>query len=250
MSDRVVRHQLVPRTLSVERVEALGPRMNRIVLHGAAMEGFASLAPTDHIKLGVPGPDGALHQRSDGRPVTRDYTVRRVEPDRITVDIAIHGAGHVSDWASRAEVGDSVLVLGPRGSRLMPPAEEYLLAGDMASLPVIARWLEDRDPSVPARVYVAVDDAGDEVPLAVGAIDRVTWVHAGHVPVPAERLADVIDDAWRPGMYAWAAGEVLAMRRVRDRLVELGFPEEARDVGGYWRRGQSDFDHHQALDDD
>lgn len=246
----VVRHELKPRMLTVERVETLGPRMNRIVLSGEAMEGFVSLAPTDHIKLVVPWSDDEADFDWAQRPITRDYTVRRVEADRITVDIALHGAGHVSDWAREVVVGDRAVVLGPRGSRLMQPADQYVLIGDAASLPVIARWLEDRDLATPSRVYLAVQGPEDEVPLAVGKADTVTWIHTGDAAVPAESLAAAIDDPWRPGVFAWAAGEVLAMRAVRDRLVELGYPEDARDVGGYWRRGQADFDHHQPLDED
>lgn len=46
----IVRHPLVIRPVSVARTEAVMPNIRRIVFCGEALQGFASLAPEDHVR--------------------------------------------------------------------------------------------------------------------------------------------------------------------------------------------------------
>ena len=51
-----VMHETKRRHLIVLRTELVAPRMQRITLGGAELEGFTSLAPGDHVKAFFPDP--------------------------------------------------------------------------------------------------------------------------------------------------------------------------------------------------
>ena len=84
---RRVRHDLVRRRFEVRAVERLTPHMIRITLGGPELAGFTSPSPDDHIKIFVPGLDGA--------PTQRDYTPRRYDPQNGTLllDFVNHHGG-------------------------------------------------------------------------------------------------------------------------------------------------------------
>lgn len=105
-----IRHDQRRRSLAVRRSERITPQMLRLTLAGEALEGFASHAPDDHVKIFVPGPDGTEERR--------DYTPRRHHPQtgELLIDFALHEAGPVTAWALAAQVGDTAHIGGPRGS--------------------------------------------------------------------------------------------------------------------------------------
>ncbi len=80
------------------------------------------------------------------RPVTRTYTVRRVEPDeqQLTLDFVVHGdAGIAAPWAARAAVGDRLALSGAGGGyRPDPSVDWHLFAGDESALPAICSALD------------------------------------------------------------------------------------------------------------
>lgn len=260
----VVRFPLAARQLAVEEATRLGPNLVRVVLGGVELEGFRSLSPTDHVKLLVPGPgeDRPLLPRlvddrlvfPDGpRTPMRDYSVRRhlVDRNQVWIDIVTHDHGHVSTWANTASPGDIVGVLGPRGSRLVPEVDELVLAGDLSAVPAIARWVEEIPETTRVRVWIAAYQPDDVFDIARGPNVEVNWVHSNHVAVPADLLPEQLQSVAFAGDsgFAWAAGEVEAIRRVRDVFVDRLEPDRF-SVDGYWRRGRADYDHHQPLDAD
>lgn len=266
-ADRIVRRPLVPRLLEVRRVERPTPRLVRISLGGDDLAGFSTLSPTDHVKLLVPsgddppalpvaGPDGLSFPPGASMAEARDYTPRRFDPaaGELDIDVVVHGAGRVSDWAATVRPGDRVGVLGPRGSHLVPTAFGWLLlVGDDTALPSIARWLEALPADVPAIVVVEVEDAAEEQALAAPAGTRVAWVHrAGSSGAPDERLAAVVAGLDLPAGdgFAWIGGEAHSIRPVRRHLLgERGMPRAAVDISGHWKRGVASWDHHEEVPD-
>lgn len=256
-----IRYELAVRQLEVERVTRLSTSLVRVELGGSDLDGFRTNSPTDHVKLIPPGtgetrvdlPTGADGRTAfpDQRPVMRDYTVRRYDPTEriLTLDLVEHGDGAVGSWAGRAEPSHVVGVAGPRGSRPVPISSGYLLVGDLSSLPAISRWLEELPAGATGRALVAIGDDGDRVETE--ASEMIDWVTGQGTPgdALAPALADM--DAPPSDTFVWAAGEVEAMRSVRDQLRDVWGLEPAQwKVDGYWRRGRSDYDHHAALDDD
>ena len=69
-------------------------------------------------------------------------------------------------------------------------------------------------------------------------------------------LMTVMVDAVRkveflPGeCFAWASGEMAAMRDVRRQLLnERNLPRECTRVSGYWKYGVANHDHHEPVED-
>lgn len=233
-------------------------RLIRITLHGEDLADLTTLGPTDHLKLAVPADpsnelelptvkDGRIHF-AGARATTRDYTIRKHRPDlnEIDVEIAVHDGGHVSSWAERTHVGAVVGTMGPRGSHPMPRAENYVLIGDLSSLPAISRWAEELPAGTSAQVLVATGESNEVLDFSGPANVEAHWVHRSS-GVAADELPTALDlvDFSRPDLYVWAAGEVLAMRQVRDRLADR---VDHLSIDGYWRRGEADFDHHGSID--
>ncbi len=266
-ADRIVRHPLVPRLLEVVRVERPTPRLVRVTLGGEAIAGFATLSPTDHVKLLVPsggeppamptaGPNGLSFPPGTSMSDARDYTPRRFDPEtgELAIDVVIHGSGRVSNWAETAKPGDRIGVLGPRGSFLVPEAFAWLLlVGDDTALPTIARWLEALPAGARAFAVVEVEDAAEEQALATPAGATVVWVHrAGSAGAADERLAAAVANLDLPegDGFAWIGGEVNAARMVRRHLLnEREMPRAAVDLSGHWKRGVASWDHHEEIPD-
>lgn len=245
--------------------------MVRVTLGGADLEGLVSVGPTDHVKVFFPdpatgrltapeaAPDGTLRVSAAGAVHRRDYTVRAYRPAGATgpeldVDLLLHGdSGPASAWAARAEVGNRLVIAGPKSSRLVPHDVSTVLLGcDETSLPAVARWLELLPAHVGVRVLAEVDSVEDEEYLrgdAAGARPglEIVWLHRqGRSDVTllegAVRDAPVAD-------LVWCAGEAASLVGVRRYLRrELRLPSAHVELTGYWRRGVADFDHHAPLD--
>lgn len=251
---RRVRHELRRRVLEVRRVERVTPRMARIVLGGADLEGFSSPSFDDHVKLFFPlpgedepfmpatGPDGPAEGAP--RPLARDYTPRRHDAGRgeLTIDFALHAEGPATEWASAARPGSRLGVGGPRGSLILPDdLDWYLLAGDETALPAIGRRLEELPRTARAIAVIEVADAAERQPLRERPGLEILWLERGGEPAgDAGRLEAALSDlTLPPGQgHAWVACEAEVARRLRRVLAERhGLPKERVKAAGYWRRG-------------
>jgi NADPH-dependent ferric siderophore reductase len=217
----------------VLRTEAVTPRLRRVVLGGAGMDGFtATDLPDERIKLLLPRP-------GHPRPLSRTITVRSFDARarELAIEIALHD-GPAARWSLSARPGDVVEISdsgggyepGTRGGR-------HVLLGDEAALPGLATIAEALPGSARADVFVEIADPSARLELTSVADLRVRWLERNGGPAGA-RLAEVVRELeWpRSPVQVWAAGEALAMRSVR-RFVrdELALPRDAYRVVGYWR---------------
>jgi NADPH-dependent ferric siderophore reductase len=254
-----VRHELKRRLLTVSRVTQLSPRMLRVTLTGADLEGFTSLGHDDHVKILIPRPgeepafpeigaDGKPMIDPANRPALRDYTPRRFDPvaAELDLDFALHDAGPATEWALRAKPGDKLGVGGPRGSFVVATDFDwYLLAGDETALPAIARRLEELPAGARALVVVEVAGPEEELTLASKAALSILWLHRGACPAGT---TDALDGALRDiplpkgDGYVWIACETVVAKRLRAVMVdERRHPKAWIKAAGYWKRGQADF---------
>jgi len=255
-----VRHELRLRLLEVAEVVDLTPTLRRIVLRGDLAD-FASAAPDDHVKLifPLPGedaprlpeltPQGLRRPEGERDAPMRDYTPRAfdVAAGTLSVDMVLHGDGPAATWAARAVPGALVGQAGPRGSRVASADFDWwLLAGDEAALPAIARRLEELPAGARATVLVEVDGPQGELPLETAADVRLAWLHRdGAAAGTTDLLEDAVRDlALPPGDgFAWVACEAEVARRLRAHLRdERGLSKAYTKVTGYWRLGTAD--HH------
>lgn len=239
------------RTVAVRRREQLTPRMLRLTLGGPNLAGLHTYHADDHVKIVFPGDDGVLrapvpneHDMLDWPrplPPTRDYTIRRYDPDglEVDVDVVVHDGGLASSWAAGAEIGEEVTIAGPPGGKAFPYTyDHYVLAVDATGLPAVARWLESAPPGVSADVVVETDEPAEhDYPVPRG--ERVT-VHPLVRGADGSALAAAVDALpRRPGRtFLFAAGEAGDVKPLRSwRRGEVDAL-----VTGYWKRGVAGHD--------
>lgn len=226
--------------LEVVATERLSADLVRVTLGGPGMAAFENRPETDKyvkLKFTTPAPESA--------PVTRTYTVRRVDPVAGTLDIdfVVHGdEGLAGPWAARAQVGDTIALLGPGGGYTPDTAADWhLLAGDLSALPAIAANLEALPADAVGRAFIEVDSDDAILPLTAPAGVEVEWVvDATHDP---EALAAVVRQCdWRTGdVQVFAHGERESMKALRRVLFdERGLDRARVSLSGYWARGRTE----------
>lgn len=241
-----VRHELRQRTLTVSRVEQLTPRMRRISFVSSELSSFVSASPDDHVKLFFP--------LEDDQVAMRDFTPRAFSNEQRTlaIDFALHQAGPATEWATRARVGDTLDIGGPRGSRVVPDDFDwYLLVGDESALPAMGRWVESLREAASVFTVACVADVDERQSWRTRASWRPTWIERGE---PSERDAEWLLESLSsfeplPGDgFVWVAGEVSIARAVRAHFVEKrGHPRTWVRASGYWQRGK--YGAHVELED-
>lgn len=239
MDQIVTRHRFDTRrrTLTVADKHWLTPHMIRIVLTGADLAGFTSLAPDDHIKL--------FFDTGADTPAMRDYTPRAFGDGTLTIDFAVHEAGPATDWAVAAQPGDPLAIGGPRGSAVVTGAFDWwLLIGDETALPAIGRWAEEMPPSARLTTLAAIPSVDDRQVFPSRATLDSRWVIRPGVDAdkPGALLAAAQGLVLPPGRgFIWIAAEAGVARALRDHFAkDRGHPLHWMKAAGYWTRGLAD----------
>lgn len=224
----------------VVATERLSPHLVRVRLGGEGFDEFEDRTETDkYVKLRFTAPG------SDSPPVTRTYTVRRVDGEARTLDIdfVVHGdEGLAGPWAAAVEPGARISLLGPGGGyRPRPESDWHLLVGDLSALPAIAAAVEALPNDAVGRVIVEIDAPDARIELNAPAGVTVTWhVDADH---DAEHLASLVRDLdWPAGSaQVFAHGERESMKALRRLLFdERGLDRGHVSLSGYWARGRTE----------
>lgn len=223
-----------PYVAVVKNARRLSPHFARITFTSPDFSVFGTDRRDQRVKLVLPGGDGRLcdigqHDPDaidngqwyarwrdlpdDERMPFRTYTVRRIDPDALELDIDFvlhHDAGPAGAWAEIAAPGDSILVVGPdarspesaQGIDFHPgTAQRLLLAGDETAAPAICAIVEGLGAGFVVDAFVEVPSVDDALPLAPGA-PAVTWLARDERP-HGEALIEAVE-AW-----AAASGPVL-----------------------------------------
>ena len=244
--------------LSVRRSEWLSPEMVRITAGGAGFSAFRTNDFTDkYVKIIFADPSlgltppydlAALRESlpAEERPVTRTYTVRRVDPDQeqLTVDFVVHGAdGIAGPWAASARAGDLLTLSGAGGAYAPDPsADWHLFAGDESALPAISSALEALPGS--ARGIAYLETAHPELAAHVTAPTGVElrWLRQNKPGTEPQLLADALTAGpWLPGRVGvFAHGERESMKAVRAALKTRDLGGGSRSLSGYWAYGRTE----------
>ena len=243
------------RVVAVRRVERLGPRMIRVTLAGAELEGLTAELPAASVRLLLPPPgarelvmpswNGNEFLLANGaRPAIRTFTPRRVDAAslELDLDIVVHGGGVSSRWAERAAPGDPAAVSGPgRGYAIDRDAPAYLVVGDETAIPAITQLLEAMPAEIPVQVCIEIASPDARLALPAGPNVTVEWRDLPPGSAPGAVLVDAVRAAEiAPGARVWAAGEAAAVQRIRRHLFEeRGIPRALTSVRGYWKYGRA-----------
>ncbi len=216
----------------------LTPSLVRVTLGGEGFAAFEDRAETDkYAKL--------KFQDADGAPVTRTYTVRRVDPDAQTLDIdfVVHGdEGLAGPWAAAARPGDRLSLMGPGGGyRPDAAADWHLFLGDLSAVPAIAAALEALPASAVGHAFIEVETDAAIMALEAPAGVEVEWiVDPSHA---TDALASVVSQFdWPAGaVQVFAHGERESMKALRPVLFdERGLDRDRVSLSGYWARGRTE----------
>jgi NADPH-dependent ferric siderophore reductase len=263
--------------VEVVSVERLTPTFVRVELGSPELADFGVDGPRwdQRIKLVFPDPGTGRLTSTEGadggwsptwmeRPATerghmRTYTVRDVRGSgartTLVVDMVLHLeddlVGPGSTWASRATVGDRLVLLAPRrgfpygGIEFAPsPGADLLLVGDETAVPAICTVLEQLPADAVGAAFLEVPVSGDVQSVRGPAGVEVVWLAregrelgvglhdavVAHLGVPgarAEVAADEVDpDLWETPYYSSSGEEI---------------PGEVAGVGGTyaWIAGES-----------
>ena len=226
-----------------------------VTLTGSELEGLTIDQPAASVRLLLPSPgsaelvmptwNGNEFLLPDGtRPAIRTFTPRRVDPERLELDVEVvdHGAGVASEWAARATSGDEAAVSGPgRGYAIDGDATAFLLVGDETALPAISQLLEALPAGATVRVHVEVADPAGRLELPGHPGASVEW----HDLPPGSPAGDAMAAAVHgtdigPEEKLWVAGEAAAVQRIRRHLFEdRGLSRRQATVRGYWKHGRA-----------
>jgi NADPH-dependent ferric siderophore reductase len=252
---RPARPQAVLSVLSRER---LSPHTVRITAGGPGFEALRMNEFTDKYAkimfvdpaLGLTPPYDLAALREtlppERLPVTRTYTLRRVEPERqrLAIDFVVHGdAGIAAPWAVRAEPGDLLTMSGAGGAyRPDPGCDWHLLAGDESALPAICSALEALPDDARGLAYLESSDPGEYLDAKAPAGVEVVWLHRPHPGETPALLADAITAGpWLSGRAdVFAHGERESMKAIRAALrPRLGDGDQV-SLSGYWAAGRTE----------
>ncbi|NUL07388.1 siderophore-interacting protein [Streptomyces lunaelactis] len=246
------------RETRVVRTEQLTPHMVRVVLGGEGLAGFAVDEFTDYyIKL-LFAPEGVTYPEPfdvdrireefprEQWPANRTYTVRSWDPVQreLTVDFVVHGdEGLAGPWAAKAQVGETMYILGPGGGYAPDPsADWHLLVGDESALPAIAASLERMPAGAVVHALVEVDGPDEEQKIVMPDGIEINWLHRGSRPAGEELVAAVTALDFPAGsVCAFVHGEAGFVRELRRHLrLDRQVPPEQLSISGYWRQGKTD----------
>lgn len=241
--------------MTVQSVTPVTPRLVRVTLAGAELEGLVVEQPAASVRLLLPAADttelvmptwnGNEFLLSDGtRPAIRTLTPLRLDPDRkeLEVEIVVHDGGAASAWAISAAEGAEAAISGPgRGYPVDPEATSFLLAGDESALPAIGQLLEVLPIDTSVRAVVEIADPSARLDLPAHPNATIEWFDLPDNAPPGETLVSAITGAGiTDGTRIWAAGEAAAMQRIRRHLFDdRGLPRSATWIRGYWKTGRA-----------
>ncbi|MGG7449354.1 siderophore-interacting protein [Plantibacter sp. T3] len=254
---RAPRPQII---LEVVRSSWVTPHLVRLTLGGP---GFADFQPKDatdsYVKISFAKPELGLEPPYDlaalretlapaDLPVTRTYTVRRVDQAAGTMDIdfVVHGdEGIAGPWAAAAQPGDRVVLAGPGGAyRPDPTADWHLFAGDESAIPAIAAALEALPADATGLAFLEIGGRDDLVDLDHPAGVQLIWVgRAARDESTAALLATAISGhPWPDGrVQVFAHGERESMKALREVfLTQRGLDRSQLSLSGYWAYGRTE----------
>jgi NADPH-dependent ferric siderophore reductase len=239
------REQLSPHTV---RITAGGPGFEALRMNEFT-DKYAKLLFVDP-SLGLTPPyDLAALRESlppEQHPVTRTYTLRRVDPQRqeLAIDFVVHGdEGIAAPWAARAEPGDLLTMSGAGGAyRPDPGSDWHLLAGDESALPAICSALEALSDDARGIAYLETSDPGEYLDAKAPGGVEVVWLHRPHPGSQPQLLADaLLAGPWLAGRAdVFAHGERESMKAIRAALkTRLGDGDQL-SLSGYWAAGRTE----------
>ena len=155
-------------------------------------------------------------------------------------DVYIHQQGVASDWAAQAQVGDKLIVGGPRGSLVVPTDYAFqLYVCDETGLPAFAR--RQRDARAQAlHLYAFTDEATGRDYLADTADVTTNWLGSGQMQkAQFSQLITRLDQIAIPteDYFIWLTGEGEFVKALSDYFTsQRGLDSDFVRAVAYWHQ--------------
>ena len=243
-------------TLSVRESSWLTPGMVRLTVGGTGFDGFRTNDFTDkYVKilfvdpaLGLTPPYDLAALRGslppEQLPVSRTYTVRRVDLDarELDLDFVVHGTeGIAAPWAAAARPGDRLTLSGAGGAYAPDPTHDWhLFVGDESALPAIGAALEALPATARGLAYLEVEDEPTYLTAPPG-VDVVLLRRSGPGTTPDLLAETLLAGPWPAGRVGvFAHGERESMKAVRAALEQRDLGGGTLSLSGYWAYGRTE----------
>ncbi|MEM8791291.1 MAG: siderophore-interacting protein [Pseudomonadota bacterium] len=238
LSEKWPLNQIFCRVVSTTRIS---PNFMRLRLEGD-FRAFARPGAGLHFRL-LFSETGADWPRLDERGLTLwpggvqswhrpPYTVRVLSPDAdwMDVDIVLHDGGRVTDWCSRVQPGEEVVMHGPSGSSQLN-AGWLGLIGDETALPVLMRLIEGAPAATSGQATILVRDPGDMQELRSASAIRLNWADMNATD-PTELISELKppEDDYR----IFFAAERSQATEARKIFKQVGFRPGQAKAASYW----------------
>lgn len=242
----------------VIETQQLTPSLVRVLLGGDGLADYADTGFTDQYVNALFVPDGAPYAvpfeleavkdvSPEYRPRGRRYTIRSWDPATRTlaIDFVVHGdIGYAGRWASNAQPGDLLQMVGPHGAYAPDPdADWHLMVGDESAIPAIAASLERVRPEATAVAVLVVDGPDCELELECPGKLDLQWVYRQYDADDTDRVVRAVAEVSFPSdnVDVFVHGEAHEIRAVRQHLIRSrGIARDGASISPYWRRGEDD----------
>jgi NADPH-dependent ferric siderophore reductase len=218
--------------LEVIGVDEVAPYVRLITMASSDLVGF-EYTPGQDLLFEFPDGDRALRRR---------YTIRRSDTALgiAEFEIEMHdGDGPATRWAAKAEPGEHLEAIGPRGGiSLRPAATSHLLIVDDSAMPAAFALLEALPAETPATALLATSHGAKSRPAtAVTPAMSLVWLSQ------SEMLGMLSDLHPTVGTAVYLFGERHLIRTAKELLVADGLDRDAVASKAYWRRDQPNASH-------
>jgi NADPH-dependent ferric siderophore reductase len=244
-----VAHIPTLRLVEVLKKKQIHPQLIRVTFGGASLGDFRSDGFDDHIKVFFPvegspftklpqmGAQGPVFLEGGPKPIMRDYTPHHHDAvnQTLQVDFFLHPGGVGSEWAWSAEIGDRLILGGPRSSFVIRESfGENLLIGDDTALPAIRRRLSELSPQSGVTVIAEVGSEASTEPFETNAHLKVFWIYRNRARTVSDVLAAL--PYFSGQCWAWVAGETSDTKAIGALLMGRGIDPGLLKTVSYWRR--------------
>ena len=218
--------------LEVVGVNEVAPHVRLITMASSDLVGFEYTPGQD---LLFEFPDGDLTLR-------RRYTIRRLDPAVGIADfeIEIHdGRGPATRWAVKAELGEHLGAIGPRGGiSLRSTATSHLFVVDDSAMPAAFVMLEALPADTPATALLVARHGAKSRPTPTGApATSLVWLDRTEMPGVLNGIHAAA------GTAAYLFGERHLVRTAEELLLAGGLDRDVVATKAYWRRDQPNAGH-------
>ena len=234
------------RKIKITNISKLSPNMKRITFVSNDLNDFPENENGGYVKFLFP-----KNPSDKENSLARPYTIRNFRKNTLELDIdfSYHSGnqGYATKWASKAKIGDEILISGPGSKqKININSKWFFFVGDMTSLPAISSYLEELPKEAVGFAVIEITSNSDKVNLKKPARIIIKWVVKSKNDKNIKKLINAVREInWLDkNPYVWVACEFSKMRDLRDFFQkERKISKKKMYISSYWKLGLDQEEH-------